>query len=491
MLFDTRLDKKVIISLLTALIVFGLAFNATLQTLLSHWLAFDGNQSHGLLVLALTAYLVIKRLNDDAHITPSTRLPATVLILLLSFFWYLAALASIDIIEQLLLLPILALMFWSLLGKASALRLLPVLGLLIFVIPIWDYLVPFLVSAASIVVGKLVEMSRIPALIEGNSFYLPEGKVDIVGGCSGVKYLTIALFISYYILLTSRSSKGQKIILVSMAVALSILMNWIRILALILIAYYSKMQSPLVNDHETFGWLLFALVLIPMIAYGRRFPTGSEASTRSAAPTAGTRNGRTLVGLLLICLALIAGPLALYSARPTSPDTDGVNPFRELGDLTAAKLTRPGLLTLEHTQTLDVYRLDVSGPDVYVEVAENWQSGRQDKLVPYISSLYDRNSWASTSDSTMTLPDGNRVRSMQLEQRPYGQSQWVIYWFTVGSFKTPTYSSAKLLQVPAIMFGENLFRVTALRTACQSADCTTARARLAPLAAQFYNTEAF
>lgn len=484
-------NKKTLITTLLAFAVFCAAYSATLATLLSHWLAFDGNQSHAIAVILLTAYLIAQKLRSCSY--PAIRIHSVgvLLTLVLSLFWYLAAIASIDIIEQLLLLPLLATIFYTLMGRRQTLDLIPTLGLLIFVIPIWDYLVPGLVRLSSIVVGDLVEMSRIPALIDGNSFYLPDGKVDIVGGCSGVKYLTIALFISYYILLTSRSSLMQKSLLLLLALVLSIAMNWVRIFSIILVAYYSKMESQLVSDHETYGWILFAIVLIPIIAIGRRFPTRSPENTSQIAPTTGTNTRQQALALVLLCVAMAVGPVALYTSQPVQPETTNSNPFAGIDGINAQPMQGTGLLTIDHAKTLQVFRLQTSQGELYAEVAEHWQTERDEKLVPYISRFFDNNLWTLKSQQTIPLSDGQSVRLMQLQQKPYGISQLVVMWFTVGSYKTDSYSSAKLLQIPAIMLGQNIFRITALRAECNEPMCESTRSKLTQVAEPILDSEAF
>lgn len=485
-------SKKALITLVIALVAFCGAYYATLATLLSHWLAFDGNQSHAIPVILLMIYLLALKFNSGQAPTLQFNGKGLLLVLALSFGWYLAAIASIDIIEQLLLLPILVVIFYTLLGQRQTRALIPTLGLLIFVIPFWDYLVPGLVKMASIVVGDLVELSRIPALIDGNSFYLPDGKVDIVGGCSGVKYLTVSLFISYYILLTSQSTPLQKILLMLLAIVLSVMMNWVRIFSIILIAYYSKMESSLVQDHETYGWILFALVLVPIIAIGRRFPAvTSHDGDRTNATTSTPLSIRGTGALVLLCLALAAGPLALYSSSPDQPEVNASNPFRTFADLNAEPSNSPGLLTIDHAKHLNVYHLLSTEGELFAEVAEHWQTAREEKLVPYIPSLFNKNLWTLKSQKAIRLENGQTVQAIRLQEKPYGVYQAVLLWYTVGSYKTNSYSSAKLLQIPAVMLGQNIFRVTALRAECSEQTCDRALDNLAGVANRISDSDTF
>lgn len=473
----TGLNLQQKIKLLLLLAIFCGAYAATFATLLSDWLAFDGNQSHGLVVILLTAFLLAKQLrnSDSSALRPNPW--GLGLLIGLSLLWYLAAIANIDIVEQLLLPPLLAGIFYTLLGWRITRKLLPAIALLIFAIPIWDYLVPGLVDMASAVVGKLVEASRIPALIESNSFYLPEGKVDIVGGCSGVKYLTIALLMSYYILITSYSSLRQKLALLAMAIVLAIVMNWVRIFTIIQVAYFSKMQSNLVRDHESFGWILFALVLVPLILVGRRLPTDERHPPAQENYSHPNRGGSQPAWSLLVCtgLAIALGPVAVNALWHQPPQNLASNPFANLQNLNVDADTGAGVLTINSANRVSRYRVDNPSATLYVEIAEHWQSSPEDKLVPYISSLFDRDIWSRKVSDSILMKDGETVSALQLEKKPFGESQFLVYWFRVGEFQAATYSTAKLLQIPAITLGQNQFRLVAVRMSCRLPDCSEAR----------------
>lgn len=484
MLPATGLNSKLKITLLVLLAIFCGAYAGTFATLLTHWLAFDGNQSHGLVVILITAFLLAKQLNqiDASIIRPNGW--GLLLLLALSLVWYLAAIANIDIAEQILLPPILAGILFTLLGWPCTRKLLPIIALLIFAIPIWDYLVPGLVEMASVVVGKLVEASKIPALVEGNSFYLPEGKVDIVGGCSGVKYLTIALLISYYILITSYSSLSQKATLLAMAVVLSIVMNWVRIFIIIQVAYLSKMQSALVSDHERFGWLLFAIVLVPLILVGRRLPTQSKHNAQQESPLEPAQVGSqpALYLLVLTGIAMATGPAALQMLSHQPPGTLATNPFAGMQGIEVRADPGAGMLTINSANRISRYRVDNPSATLYVEIAEHWQSSPEDKLVPYISSLYDRSIWSKKASESVVLEDGETVSALQLEKKPFGYAQILVYWFTVGEYHAATYSTAKLLQIPAITFGDNRFQLIAISSGCRLPDCSESRKNVIALA---------
>ena len=57
----------------------------------------------------------------------------------------------------------------------------------------------------------------------------------------------------------------MKILVILSGALLGIITNWIRVLGLIYIGYWSEMKSPLMNEHDNYGFLLFFIVISSVI----------------------------------------------------------------------------------------------------------------------------------------------------------------------------------------------------------------------------------
>ena len=178
-------------------------------------------------------------------------------------------------------------------GWRYSLHLVPVLLFLYFAIPFWQVFDFLPVSGPElneslrlltiVVVSAWVKLSGIIAALEGDLIHLPAGTLHIAEGCSGRAYFLVAaeLSVFYSLIFMERWSNRLKFIC---AILLSALIaNWIRVYALVLIGYWSRMQSPLVEEHEAFGWVVFLLVLIPMILLGRYYEA-KEADSDAVIP---------------------------------------------------------------------------------------------------------------------------------------------------------------------------------------------------------------
>lgn len=468
------------------LLVFCFAYSDTLKRLSHHWLAFDGNQSHGIAVLLLATYLILRLLKASHSASSSPSWFGILALLLCSIIWYLSAIANIDIIQQLTLLPIVYFVFFAIFGRKYAQSFLPYIGLLVFVIPIWDYLVPGLVNISSMVVEEMVEASNIPALIVGNSFFLSDGQVDIVGGCSGVKYLTISLVICYYILLTSKTSLSQKLQLTGLAIGLSLLINWVRIFLIILIAHFSKMESSLVHNHDTFGWFLYFLVVIPLILISKLYPAKSIEERAISTSDHSTPDSWPilLIYLLAACLAVAAGPLIIHFSKFSGSPAVESTYLSTIPKLNVVGVSADTIFSFNSSKSIKSYRVIYNNSNMHIDRIENWKTSKDEKLIPYIASLYNQNIWTNVQSDEFHLSNNTKAQFLLLERKPYGELHIVAFWFNIGPYTTTSYSAAKLLQVPAIILGHNSFQSNAVRMKCMDRDCAFEKQQVIALASE-------
>jgi len=122
---------------------------------------------------------------------------------------------------------------------------------------------------------------KVPALIEGNHINLPGGIITIADACSGLNLLLATLLIGTLQVQMGNYSSRRRALLLFIAALFGLLDNWIRVVALVLIAHASNMQNPLVYDHASFGWWIYAGSLVPFFLIASRLE--SNARTRESA----------------------------------------------------------------------------------------------------------------------------------------------------------------------------------------------------------------
>jgi len=456
-----------------------LAYGSTLQALFQRWTTWDGSQSHGLVIIALSIYLYCQRLEPGLLSKRIQPLLLTV-ITLISLLWALSAAISVDIIAELCLFALLVLMQCSLFGFKNVNPLLGPVGLLIFAIPVWDYLSPPLVELSSLIVTRMLNMSHLTAYIDGNSIFMPFGTIIIAGGCSGLRYLLIALALSIYLVLTSHVSFKNAVLIILTSAGLGLLVNWIRIYIIILIAYRTEMQTRLIENHETFGWVLFIFVILPMFFIANRL----RVYEHKKLDWPFDKRSRKVV--IVTVLIMIIGPLllVLQSQALSKPD--------HIASLSSEKFLEAGFISADGELKSDPppdnlvslqYR--DAGTTVTLISAFYWQKKTGDSLVPYMTDIIDTSAWHVVSRKMMKLEDGTSAAVMGLERKLTSERHVVVYWLKVGSFTTTRYKAAKLLQYPAVLSGQNLFEYTRLEANCPAKTCEAEREVMLDAANQF------
>lgn len=443
-------------------VAFIIGFFKTLSVLNQHWLTFDGNLAHGWIIALLSLYLQYQQLKTT-NTVKAPSIVGTVALAVTSSIWFLSALANIDLLQQISLLSILLTTYWSLFGLVTAIKLIPAISVMIFAIPIWGYLTQTLVDLASYIVSHWIELTAIPALIQGNSFFLPSGQVDIAGGCSGVRYLNVAMALALYIGLSGAFTIKRRVLLLLAAIILALLMNWLRIFTLILIAYYSEMTHPLINDHENFGWLLFILVIIPLILLGRAQYEKPQQKQQN------DRKPPHPVTILLTSAALLLGPTLYYlKAEPAIPVVKKLT--WEKSDLLITPTQKRFSLTINNANQYQSFLAQYQDKNIGIDLIKNWQSSVEDNLIPYNYRLFS-DAWIQKDKQTFELNNGISTTLLTLEQKPYGEHALLMYWFYVGQYQTHNYKYAKIMQLAAKVQNQNLFTAIGLTLKCASQDC--------------------
>lgn len=185
---------------------------------------------------------------------------------------------------------------------------------LVFMMPIWGGLVPILQGISTAVVSVLMSLTSIPIYVEGNVISIPNGVFEIAGGCSGLRYFLVSSAISsLYIYLYLKRAKSAAIFAFT-ALFGALVVNWIRILALILIGYFTNMESSLMQDHNNFGWFLYLPFMFGL------FQLGNFLSKREAQENTPTNQVKTVrkdkpKPLAVLAFSLVIGLVVSDTSR--------------------------------------------------------------------------------------------------------------------------------------------------------------------------------
>ena len=264
------------------------AWHRPLRLLVAAWLAlvflFRGDWSamaaqwwdistynHILLIPPIVGWLVQQRLAGLARLEPSAWWPGLVLFAGAIMVWVLGAFAGLAIIRQFGAVAVLIASALALLGPRVGAGLAFPLGYVLLLVPFGEELVPPLQMITAAMTVALVQVSGIPATIDGVFIDTPAGLFEVAEACSGVKFL-IAM-VAFGILAAHVCFLGwrRRIAFMALALAVPILANGLRAWATIFAAQYIGAERAAGFDHIIYGWVFFGLVIAATLAIAWRF----------------------------------------------------------------------------------------------------------------------------------------------------------------------------------------------------------------------------
>lgn len=430
---------------------------STLGVLAGRWVQWHNGLSHGLLVTAVFLWLLWQRPCDEL---PKRHFALRATLLgIASLLWFLLQAVQINALAELALLLVAMGAYNAWLGFKQSWRYKGVLFLPLFATSIWGELSPAAMHLSGYIVGHLVEFVGITAFIDGTTITLPYGQIIIADGCSGLRYILIALALGQMLACLNQYPKKVYWVVMALALVLALVTNWARIFILVLVGYYTQMQSSLVAEHEMFGWILFAGVVLPPLYFAPQITT-QRLPTERVSPA--------LSQLFILIAVLSLGPVLLGLSQQTPAPAAWLSPLHLRANapptwIVQTPMPQGGLLEQGFAE------------DIWVQ---RWQFQRiaaTDKLVPYIEGNWhpDRTCTAKPADSL----------GAWFECTSSDYPVLVLRRFNVGDFATTDLRWAKLWQLPAQWMGANLFSLSQWQQKCDASGCEQAAVNITALAA--------
>jgi exosortase len=454
------------------LIVFVALFYSTFAGLFARWIKWDESLSHGLLVNSVFVYLLYKSLpwqaNKNSTITSLLLLCG---LTLCSLAWFMVRAANIYVLEQLLLIILLCGLYANCYGLKTAFSYRLLLLLPIFTIPVWDQLTTPLVNLSGLIVGKMVQLVALPAVIEGNSIFIPFGQIVIADGCSGLRYFEIALALAYIIGLLNNYNERKLIPALLFAAALGLLANWIRIFILVLIGYETKMESTLMANHEYFGWFVFGVMCLPAIYWA---PVTHAEIT--APPIQQLSQQPKPLGIIIPLCLLAVGPALNFFISSTPKPSEFKKVLSHKVELISERKMPMGITSPDHGFK-ETGLLEINNLQIFAQVHQYQRTTSADKLVPYIAKLYNSEEWMIIDSQNIQFAQ-HKAKLTTFRRKASDYKIVQLQWLQVGSYTATSITSAKLLQIPALLSDANNFKIVTLQSPCNNANCADASAAL-------------
>lgn len=271
--------------------------------------------NHILLVPAILGWLVWLRLDQLRRLTPQAWAPGLVLVAGAVLLWVLGAFAGFDLLRQTGAVAVLPASLLTLLGPRVGAGLFFPLCYMAFLVPFGDELVPALQMITAVLTIALVQISGIPALVDGVFIDTPAGLFEVAEACSGVKFLIAMIALGVLVANVCFQSWKRRIAFLALCIVVPILANAVRAWGTIYIAQYIGAEKAAGFDHIIYGWLFFAIVIAAVLGVSWRWfdravddPMIDAAAIQSWPLLGRLERGRiTDVVAILLCALLVLG----------------------------------------------------------------------------------------------------------------------------------------------------------------------------------------
>jgi EpsI family protein len=410
-----------------------------------------GGASQGFLVVPIAFWLSYRALASEPAQTADPAWWWLLPTALVSFTWLFWHAATVTVLEQ----AAATILIWtaaaSVLGWRHGRALLFPVGYVFIAIHVWDALLPVLQPLTAAAAGLLSGLLGIPTYLEGNLVHIPNGTFEIEEGCAGLRYFVSAIAIAALYAHLEYRRWSSWLAIIGFAALLAVVGNWIRVVIVIRAGHVSGMDHPWVRDHADVGWVIFALTLVPLFAFGRRLDTSELAhpGPRPALASVLADNPKRLATAYLATLVAAAWPLA-FSVAVAQAASGGIEPPEPMtppqglqgwrGPLPADGDWKPASAPADATFLVS-YEQEAIRVTFFHAFYANQAQGRE--VIGYDSRIQGED-WTLTEEDCVTDPSLGEWRRATLTR--HDTRRVVLYRYVVGGRPTTSKLEAKLRQ---------------------------------------------
>lgn len=295
-------------------------FHADVWSMVSIWWNAS-TFGHCLFIPPLIAWLVQQRLPGLRQLEPVAWTPGLIWLALGALAWLVGAAAGVAMVRHGALVMMLQGATIALLGPAVARALIFPLFYAFFMVPFGEEIVPPLQLVTARLAMFFLDLSGVPAHMEGIFITTPTGYFEVAEACSGAKFLIAMTAYGVLVCNVCFRTWPRRILFMTGALGLSVLANGVRAFATILVAHLTSVDAAVGFDHVVYGWVFFAIIMVVVMATAWPFfDRKPGAPWFDPAQLQGVVRHRTSTGTVAgIALALIvAAPLWLTATAASA-----------------------------------------------------------------------------------------------------------------------------------------------------------------------------
>lgn len=243
-------------------------FFPVLANMVNEWATLE-EMGHGFFVPLVAGYIIWQDRDRILAQPVKPCLPAAILIIWGFFQMILGFLGADFFVARTAFLIALVGVVWTLAGTAVLRTLLFPLFILLFMIriPLFVYqqmTFPLQIFASK-VATVMLQALNVPVMRDGNILELPNGRLEVIEACSGIRSLLSLTFLSLTYAYIFDKRRWMRPVLFVCAIPIAIAANAIRITVTgILSGYDKKLAEGFFHSFE--GWVLFMAALAALIS---------------------------------------------------------------------------------------------------------------------------------------------------------------------------------------------------------------------------------
>lgn len=446
----------------------GFFFPDRLLQLHTHWTTAD-DLDLGYFLLIIFLYFTYTNTGQALGKPNYYFLPLVVVISCAFFIAQALDLKTLFFVSLALALPVFIV---TSLGLKTAKEALIPWAILMMAMPFWYLAIAVLQGITVKVVSELASLISLTVLVEGNYFTISTGVVHVAGGCSGLKYFMTSITLA--LISSAMNKRTFKLTFLSILIAalLAMLGNWIRVFILLLVAYYEGIEHPLMADHDTLGWIVFAIVMIPWFIIDRRMDADQAETSDSTepAPTSNSTPAETQKQII-IALGLSFGLFFLtqFLIKPAEVKSEidyQLTLPAQLNDLKLSELKHRDWqpdYPKAHTQRSGTYLFGRTSYDAHVL---SYLFGTKEEMANKTNHIFNEEHWFVVSDQAWQSEQDPNMKIRIALAKSGNQYRRAYYWYKHGDNYANSILGSKFAQLKGLYNGIDSAQLISLSTIC-------------------------
>jgi exosortase A len=261
-----------------------LVYWSTVASIVRDWSADPF--AHGYFVLPAVVCLAWTRRNQLRTVTPVAAFAALPIVAALSLLWLLAAVADVHIVQQFAVVALCVGVTWAIAGTAAIRALVFPIGLLLFALPVGDWIAAPLQNVTALAAAKMLRYS-IAVTLDRQFISTATTRWHVSEACGGIHYFIACLAVGYVYAGTVYRRWSNRAAFLVAAAAIPVAGNAIRVYTTILLAESGATAVVAGMGHYLYGLLVFTIMMVVLFVTCGRWREDADVQPDSRASRLG------------------------------------------------------------------------------------------------------------------------------------------------------------------------------------------------------------